>query len=89
MLEIGKSILHPPEAYNSLRQWMEFRAEYGETISDESWVMRDLWQTTNVDYGFKNGLATSPKKLRSSGIKRIIERALWEQGIRHPHFLME
>jgi hypothetical protein len=73
-----------PEAYDSLRQWMEFRAEYGEIISDESWVMRDLWQTTNVDYGFKNGLATSPKKLRSSGIKRIIERALWEQGIRHP-----
>jgi integrase len=48
-----------PEAYDSLRQWMEFRAEYGEIISDESWVMRDLWQTTNVDYGFKNGLATS------------------------------
>jgi hypothetical protein len=46
--------------------------------------MRDLWQTTNVDYGFKNGLATSPKKLKSSGIKRIIERALWEQGVRHP-----
>ncbi len=51
-----------PEAYDSVRQWMEFRAEYGEIISDESWVMRDLWQTTNVDYGFKNGLATSPKK---------------------------
>ena len=72
-----------PEAYDSLRQWMEFRTEYGEIINGESWVMRDLWQTTNVDYGFKNGLATCPKKLKSSGIKRIIERALWEQGIRH------
>jgi integrase len=72
-----------PEAYDSLRQWMEFRTEYGEIITGESWVMRDLWQTTNVDYGFKNGLATCPKKLKSSGVKRIIERALWEQGIRH------
>jgi integrase len=72
-----------PEEYGSLRQWMEFRAGYGEIISSESWVMRDLWQTTNVDHGFKNGLATSPKKLKSSGIKKIIERALWEQGIRH------
>jgi hypothetical protein len=46
--------------------------------------MRDIWQTTNIDYGAKLGLATHPKKLKSSGIKRIIERALWEQGIRTP-----
>ena len=46
--------------------------------------MRDLWQTTNVDYGSKLGLATCPKKLKSSGIKRIVERALWEQGLRSP-----
>lgn len=46
--------------------------------------MRDIWQTTNIDYGARLGLATHPKKLKSSGIKRIIERALWEQGIRHP-----
>jgi hypothetical protein len=44
--------------------------------------MRDIWQTTNVRYGAKWGLATAPKRLNSSGIKRMIERALWEQGIR-------
>ena len=71
------------EAYNSLKDWMDFRASYGEKINGESWVMRDLWQTTNIDYGAKLGLATCPKKLKSSGIKRLIERALWEQGIRH------
>ena len=27
--------------------------------------MRDIWQTTNVDYGAKWGLATNPKKLKS------------------------
>jgi hypothetical protein len=63
---------------------MDFRASYGEKITGESWVMRDLWQTTNMNYNTKLGFATCPKKLKSSGIKRIIERALWEQGIRQP-----
>jgi integrase len=70
------------EAYNALKEWMDFRASYGEEITAESWLMRDIWQTTNIDYGAKLGLATVPKKLKSSGIKRLIERALWEQGIR-------
>jgi hypothetical protein len=71
-----------PEAYNSLLAWMEFRSKYGEKITGDSWVMRDIWQTSNMKYGAKFGLATNPKKLKSSGIKRLIEQALWEQGIR-------
>jgi hypothetical protein len=70
------------EAYNSLLSWMEFRSKYGEKITGDSWVMRDIWQTSNMKYGAKFGLATNPKKLKSSGIKRLIEQALWEQGIR-------
>jgi predicted kinase len=73
-----------PEAYTSLNEWMDFRTSYGEKITGESWLMRDIWQTTNIDYGAKLGLATCPKKLKSSGIKRLLERALWEQGIRQP-----
>jgi hypothetical protein len=72
-----------PEAYNLLKEWMDFRASYGEKITGESWLMRDLWQTTNVNSEFRLGLATFPRKLKSSGIKRLIERALWEQGLRH------
>jgi integrase len=71
-----------PEAHNALSEWMNFRASYGEKISGESWVMRDLWQTTNMNYGAKWGLATSPKQLKSLAIKRLLDRALWEQGIR-------
>jgi hypothetical protein len=44
--------------------------------------MRDIWQTTNVNYGAKWGLATYPKKLNSYAIKRILERGLWSQGLR-------
>jgi len=57
------------EAYNSLKEWMDFRAEFGEEINGESWVMRDIWQTTNMKYGARFGLATNPKRFRSSGIK--------------------
>ena len=71
-------------AYNALKDWIDFRSSYGEKITGNSWLMRDLWQTTNIDYGAKWGLATCPKKLQSSGIKRLLERALWEQGIRQP-----
>jgi hypothetical protein len=73
-----------PEAFNALKEWMDFRAEYGEEITSESWLMRDLWQTSNMKYGAKFGLATIPRPLKSSAIKRLIERALWEQGIRKP-----
>jgi hypothetical protein len=73
-----------PEAYKSLKDWMDFRASYGEKITGESWVMRDIWQTTNITYGANLGLATCPKKLKSSGIKRLLERALWEEGLRKP-----
>jgi hypothetical protein len=73
-----------PEACTALKDWMDFRASYGEKITGDTWLMRDLWQTTNMNYGARWGLATSPRKLKSSGIKRLLERAAWEQGIRKP-----
>ncbi|HEY7110062.1 MAG TPA: hypothetical protein VH415_11565, partial [Nitrososphaeraceae archaeon] len=72
-----------PEAYHALVEWMDFRAAYGEVITPDSWLVRDSWQTTNVKSNARFGLAKYPKKLKSSGIKRLIERALWEQGIRN------
>jgi hypothetical protein len=72
-----------PEAYSALKDWMDFRSSYGEKITGESWLMRDLWQTTNMNYGAKWGLATNPKKLQSIAVKRLLDRALWEQGIRY------
>ena len=67
-----------PEAYTELKKWMDFRVEYGEKITDNSWLMRDLW---NVEK-FARGLLSAPKQLKSLGIKRLMERALHAQGIR-------
>ena len=72
-----------PEAYHAIKDWMDFRSSYGEIITKDSWLMRDLWQTTNMNYGARWGLATNPKKLQSIAVKRLLDRALWEQGIRH------
>jgi len=44
-----------PEAYTSLNDWMDFRKSYGERISGESWLMRDMWRTTDMEYGAKTG----------------------------------
>jgi hypothetical protein len=69
------------EAYHSLIDWLDFRASYGEIITGESWVMRDLWQTTQVKQG-PVGLAAYPNKLKSSGIKSLMERAIKAQGVK-------
>jgi hypothetical protein len=73
-----------PEAYNAVKQWMEYREQHGEKITGDSWIMRDLWQTTTMNYGAKFGLATCPKKLKSSGIKSLLERAIKAQGLWKP-----
>ena len=73
-----------PEAFDTLLEYIEFRASCGEKISGESWLIRDIWKSTNVKFQNRGGLATIPRKLKSSGIRSIITRAEWEQGIREP-----
>ena len=67
------------EAFNELQNWMKYRESSGELINDNSWLMRDLWDT-RVAQG--RGLVTHPKKLASLGIKRLMERAIWAQCLR-------
>ena len=79
-----KNIIHSllQKRIKAIKDWMDFRSSYGETITEESWLMRDLWQTTNMNYGARRGLATNPKKLQSIAIKGLLNSALWEQGLR-------
>lgn len=67
------------EAYVSLKEWMEYRTECGEDVTGESWLMRNLWDVTTPR---GKGIVTVPKRLQHTGLKRLIERALWAQGIR-------
>jgi len=73
-----------PEAFNALQEYIEFRSSCGEKITGESWLIRDIWKSTNIKFQNRGGLATVPRKLKSSGIRSIISRAEWEQGIREP-----
>jgi hypothetical protein len=67
------------EAWRALKDWMNYRETSGELINNDSWVMRDLWDT-RVAQG--RGLVTKPKKLTALGVKRLMERAIWAQGLR-------
>jgi hypothetical protein len=69
-----------PEAYEAVKEYMDFRASHGESITTNSWVLRDLFDVAKTS----KGIATMPKHLKSSGLKRLVERALWAQGIRKP-----
>ncbi|HET9805326.1 MAG TPA: hypothetical protein VFP49_00300 [Nitrososphaeraceae archaeon] len=73
-----------PEAFKALEEYIEFCTSCGEKITGESWLIRDIWKSTNVKFQNRGGLATVPRKLKSSGIRSIIARAEWEQGIREP-----
>lgn len=69
-----------PEAYFQLENWMEYRKESGEKVDDNSWVMRQLWNTKEGHY--HHGTIKETTKLKCSGIKRLLEDALWTQGLR-------
>jgi hypothetical protein len=57
----------------------QYRIQSGEDVTGETWVMRNLWNTKK---GYTRGLVSVPIKLQSEGVKRLVEDALWTQGIR-------
>jgi hypothetical protein len=72
-----------PEAYLALESWMEFRRKSGESVNSESWVMRNLWNSLRPEENsISRKTVNTPEKLNSIGIKRLIGRALWTQGLR-------
>jgi hypothetical protein len=67
-----------PEAFGALQEWMEYRRFWGEDVNGESWLMRNIWDTTTP----KKSIITSPKRMSSEGIKKLLERAWRSQGLR-------
>ncbi|MGZ5501559.1 MAG: hypothetical protein ACXWEW_10470, partial [Nitrososphaeraceae archaeon] len=35
------------EAYSHLKEWMNYRKEVGELVTEDSWLMRNLWGCNN------------------------------------------
>ena len=68
-----------PEAYHSINDWMTYRRECGELINEDSWVMRNLWNSTTSK---GKGSINFPRNLKSTGVKQLMERALFAQGLR-------
>ena len=70
------------EAYDAIKEWMDFRASFGEQITAESWIISDLWQIKSQRFGNYLGLAKNPKQLSSAGIRMLINDAWKIQGVR-------
>ena len=70
------------EAYLALSNWMKFREGYGEKITEESWLMRNMWRTIDETKGKHLGVPKEPKKLDKQAIYKIVERALYSQKLR-------
>jgi hypothetical protein len=73
------------ESYFELEKWRQYRIQSGEAVTSESWVMRNIWNTKK---GHTRRLMSAPVKLQSEGVKRLVEDALWTQGVRNkldPH----
>ena len=68
-----------PEAYNELEKWKDYRLQSGESVETNSWIMRNIWNTKK---GYTRGLVSAPIKLKSEGVQRLVEDALWTQGLR-------
>ena len=68
----------------TLKAWIDYRSNAGEEITGESWIMRDLWQTTDFSYGAQWGLVKYPKQLKATGVKSLIERAMKAQQLAMP-----
>jgi hypothetical protein len=71
-----------PEAHMEVTSWMNFRSSFGEDITGESWIIRDIWQCTSYRYCHRVGLAQYPKRIKSSAIGTLISRALLEQDLK-------
>ncbi len=37
------------DAYHALKDWMDYRQKSGELIDNNSWLMRDLWDTGKTE----------------------------------------
>lgn len=71
-----------PEAYNILKEYMDFRELHGEKITPDSFLVRDTWQKIDRNHGHRIGLAKFPKRMNSISIRNMLFEAWQVQGVR-------
>ncbi len=59
------------EAFNALTEYLEARRQLGEKLTNDSPLIRDLWAGDRTG----KGLIQYPKRLKSTGVKRLLEDA--------------
>jgi hypothetical protein len=69
------------EAYSAVKEWMDFRASFGEEIIGESWILRNTWQKVKPRYSHRIGLAKYLKQFKSTGMLRITCLAIAAIGL--------
>ena len=72
-----------PEAYNYLKDYIDYRKTHGEKITSDSFVIRDKFQST-IRNGLNVGDVNNPKQLKHTGIKSLLERAAISQSLFRP-----
>jgi hypothetical protein len=70
-----------PEAYDSIQRYLRFRESHGEKLLSSSPLVRDLFNITGNRLNWE-GVASEPKPLKHTGVKHLVERALWRSGLR-------
>src|SRR3954449_5698655 len=57
-IEKKKNIIffNTTKAYNAIKECMDFRTSFGERITGESWIFRDIWQKTCIRYSHNIGV---------------------------------
>ena len=70
-----------PEAHDALQDYMKFRERDGEKITDDSVIIRDEWQTTEVvKRGANRSMASNPKGIKTGSIERYLARVEKKEG---------
>jgi len=69
-----------PECYDSIKEYIDFRKAQGERITKDSPLVRDLFHPDKLG----KGEVHIPRRLKSTGVKRLIEDALKGTGLRKP-----